>query len=49
MVTLRRLEDTDSPQLSKLANNINIWNSLRDYMPFPYSEADATAFIHNTK
>jgi len=26
-------------------NNINIWNNLRDYVPHPYSEADAEKFI----
>ncbi len=44
-VVLRSFEKDDAKQLAKLANNKNVWDNLRDYIPFPYSEKDATEFI----
>jgi len=49
MITLRPLELSDTSQLATLANNKNIWNNLRDYIPFPYNENDAKSFITQTK
>lgn len=49
MITLRPLELSDASQLATLANNKNIWDNLRDYIPFPYSVHDAESFITQTK
>ena len=38
-----RLSDTKS--LAENANSINIWNNVRDYFPYPYTEKDAEEFI----
>lgn len=35
----------DSKSLVKYANNINVWNNVRDYFPHPYNENDAKTFI----
>jgi len=32
-----------------LANNKNIWDNLRDYIPYPYTVSDAKFFINLTK
>ena len=45
MVRLRQLRTTDSPRLSELANNKNIWDNVRDFFPHPYSEKNAVEFI----
>ena len=45
----RHLKLSDKTELAKLANNINIWNNLRDYIPFPYKESDAEFFIELTR
>ena len=45
-VVLRPFTDKDKQTLAKLCNNKNIWNNLRDYVPFPYSEDDADFFIN---
>jgi len=42
---LREWELTDSASLAENANNINIWNNVRDYFPNPYSEKDGVQFI----
>ena len=42
---LREWRLTDSASLAENANNINIWNNLRDYFPYPYTENDAVQFI----
>ena len=47
-ISLRKLKLSDTMQIAKLANNRNVWNSLRDYIPFPYSKSDAESFIHLT-
>ena len=43
--TLREWNLNDSASLAVHANNINIWNNVRDYFPHPYSEEDSIAFI----
>lgn len=48
-VQLRSLRDTDASEIAKLANNIKVWNNLRDLMPHPYSQNDAVSFIEMVK
>lgn len=43
--TIRPWKITDSRRLTENANNINIWNNVRDQFPHPYSERDAKIFI----
>jgi RimJ/RimL family protein N-acetyltransferase len=45
MVKLRRLTSEDAHVIADLLNNKSIWDCLRDYIPFPYSVADAEEFI----
>ena len=47
-VTIRQWVSTDLPNLVLYANNINIWNNLRNYFPTPYTEADAIAWLEKT-
>ncbi len=42
---LRKLKDSDEHRLAALCNNKKIWDNLRDYIPYPYTDKDATAFI----
>lgn len=44
-LTLREFRDTDAGQLAALCNNKKIWDNVRDYLPFPYSESNANEFI----
>jgi len=44
-IVLRRLQETDAPALSQLANNKKVWDNLRDQLPHPYSMVDARYFI----
>ena len=48
-IKIRPLELSDKAELAKLANNKKIWDNLRDYIPFPYTENDAEFFINLTK
>lgn len=48
-IRLRPLRDSDKEALAQLANNKKIWDNVRDYLPHPYSLADAVAFINLTK
>ncbi len=48
-ITIRSLTPQDKVPLATLANNKNIWDNLRDYVPFPYSEDDAAFFIELTE
>lgn len=43
---LRPWQPEDSPSLAKHANNINVWNNLRDGFPHPYTSFDADSFIN---
>jgi RimJ/RimL family protein N-acetyltransferase len=47
-VTIRQWVSTDLSNLVLYANNINIWNNLRNYFPTPYTEADAIAWLEKT-
>jgi RimJ/RimL family protein N-acetyltransferase len=42
---LREWQLSDAASLAENANNINVWNNVRDYFPHPYSEKDGEAFI----
>ena len=45
MVKIRHFRIGDSQRLASLLNNKNIWNNLRDYIPYPYTEKDAIEYI----
>jgi RimJ/RimL family protein N-acetyltransferase len=42
---LREWQASDVASLAENANNIHIWNNVRDYFPNPYSEEDGRQFI----
>lgn len=42
---LRPLVPDDAPVLAPLINNKKVWDNLRDFIPHPYTEEDARAFI----
>jgi len=42
---IRPWKMTDSRRLTENANNIKVWNNVRDYFPNPYKESDAKSFI----
>ena len=44
-VTLRPWQKNDRFLLAELANNISIWNNVRDRLPHPYTIRHASAFI----
>ncbi len=48
-IKIRSLELSDKPDLVQLANNKKIWDNLRDYIPFPYTDDDAEFFINLTQ
>ena len=47
-IKIRDLKLSDKAQLAKLANNKKVWDNLRDYIPYPYTESDAEFFIELT-
>ncbi|MEI6948744.1 GNAT family protein [Paraflavisolibacter sp. H34] len=42
---LRSFQPGDVDSMARYANNFNIWLNLRNSFPYPYSPADAAAFI----
>jgi ribosomal-protein-alanine N-acetyltransferase len=48
-IILRSLINSDEESLATLANNKKIWDNVRDYFPFPYTNNDAKTFINLTK
>ncbi len=48
-LVLRPLQPGDIPALASLANNKKIWDRVRDYFPYPYSETDARNFIASSR
>lgn len=44
-VLLRAWQPTDQEALAAQADNLNVWNNLRNYFPHPYTVADAEAWI----
>ena len=47
-VIIRQWKTDDANNLVKYANNIHIWNNLRNYFPHPYTMEHATAWIDNS-
>jgi RimJ/RimL family protein N-acetyltransferase len=45
-ITLRPWTLDDVATLTEYYNNVNIWNNLRNYIPHPYTTADAEKFIN---
>jgi RimJ/RimL family protein N-acetyltransferase len=43
--TLREWNSSDYESLAENANNINVWNRVRDFFPHPYTIDDAKAYI----
>jgi len=48
-ILLRSLNIDDKMILAALANNKNIFDNVRDYLPFPYKESDAEEFIQSVQ
>lgn len=48
-VVLRPWKREDAQVIAAIANNRNIWNNLRDYIPHPYTVMDAMKWIANSK
>ena len=44
-IRLQPLDRSVAPRMGELANNVRVWQQLRDMFPHPYSLADATTFI----
>ncbi len=49
MSCLRSLQISEARRLAHLLNNKNIWDKLRDYIPFPYGCDDGIEFINMVK
>lgn len=45
MITIRQWKADDLDNLVKYANNINVWNNLRNYFPSPYTEEDGKIWL----
>ena len=48
-LVLRQFKDSDSKRIAELCNNRKIWDNVRDFLPFPYTEKDAVDFINSCK
>ena len=48
-ITLRKLTVNDKNRLALLANNKKVWDNLRDFFPYPYTEEHAVHFIDFVK
>jgi RimJ/RimL family protein N-acetyltransferase len=46
---LREWQSSDKYSLAENANNIHIWNNLRNYFPHPYTVKDGKTFIQRVK
>ena len=44
-VIIRKWEQGDLETLVRYANNINVWNNLRNYFPHPYTEEHGKAWL----
>ena len=42
---LRPFQSEERDKLAKLCNNKKIWDNVRDFLPHPYTEKDASEFI----
>ena len=47
-VIIRQWTLNDLSSLTIHANNINIWNNLRNYFPYPYTEEDGKKWLQKT-
>jgi len=47
-IVLRPWKKEDISLLTGIANNINVWNNVRDRLPHPYTEKDAQEWIDFT-
>jgi RimJ/RimL family protein N-acetyltransferase len=47
-VLIRQWTENDLPSLVLHANNINIWNNLRNYFPYPYTEDTGKEWLDKT-
>lgn len=48
-VSIRQWADTDLNNLVTYANNIAVWNNLRNYFPSPYTEEDGKVWLEKMK
>ena len=48
-VTIRQWNENDLSNLVLYANNINVWNNLRNYFPSPYTEEDGINWLAKMK
>jgi [ribosomal protein S5]-alanine N-acetyltransferase len=48
-VILRSWQSDDLPSLVLHANNVKVWNNLRDYFPNPYTDKDGLNWIKKAK
>ena len=46
---IRKFADPDIDAVVKYANNRNVWINLRDKFPYPYTRADAVAWIRHVR
>ena len=44
---IRQWKNEDLQELVSQANNINVWNNLRNYFPHPYTEEHGKAWLEN--
>lgn len=47
-IIIRQWTEDDLPNLVKYANNINIWNNLRNYFPHPYTAEAGKEWLAKT-
>jgi ribosomal-protein-alanine N-acetyltransferase len=45
LINLRSFNEEDQTRLAELCNDINIWNNVRDFFPYPYTFQHAVDFI----
>jgi len=48
-ITLRQFEDKDIEPVAILCNNKKIWDNVRDFLPYPYTEKHAQEFIRTCR
>jgi [ribosomal protein S5]-alanine N-acetyltransferase len=49
MIALRKLEETDKPEITRLMNNENVSRYMTDRVPFPYTSKDCDTFFEFIK
>ena len=48
-IFLRPWQREDAQELTLTANNLNVWNNVRDHLPHPYTVSDAQQWIAHCK